>query len=125
MKNVTRNAEPIRLWFWPNPFIQPTDLHALRLRCRDAKTWKEVKYKWPPPGKSVSDGMGKELTETIPPGKSWIDPIDFREFCDLPVGSYIAELQYDTRFCPSWVKPDAKAWHGATNKVEIRIRVFR
>ena len=124
LRNMTDGDAYIRLWFWPVPFGPHTDLHSLVLRCRNQSTGKEVQYIWPPAGRTISDAQGKELPDKIPSGRSVKIPIDLRQFCVLPHGKYVLELQYDTRFVPSWVKPDRRAWHGITNKVTVRIQVL-
>ena len=125
LRNVTNHDAYIRLWFWPVPFGPHTDLHCFMLRCRNQITGKEVRYTWPPTQMLVSDAQGKEFPNKIPQGGSIIAPINLRDFCVLPLGKYIVELQYDTRFTPSWVKPDKRAWHGITNKVIVNLQVSK
>ena len=125
LHNVTNHATYIRVWYWPVPFGPRPDLRCLRLRCRNQITGKEVQYKWPPLMKTPSDHLGKELPDLIPPGKSYIFPYDLRQFCVLPPGKYILDLQYDTRYMPPWVKSDRRAWHGVTNKETVRIQVLQ
>lgn len=115
----------IRLWFWPTSFGRHTDLHCFMMRCRDESTGKEVQYRWPPRQDLPADAQGKELPDKIPARRSITFLHNHRDFCILPPGKYVAEFQYDTRFVPSWVRPDKRAWHGKTNTVSIRIQVLK
>jgi hypothetical protein len=51
--------------------------------------------------------------------------LDLRQFCVLPPGNYALTMQYDTAFIPRWIRADKHAWHGATNRVEVRIHISK
>jgi hypothetical protein len=128
-KNVTAQDVYLRLWITPPvPFgTNLTDLHCLLMRCRNQATGKEVQYTWWPPQLVPAYVQRKEslMTEEIRPGKTLVTPLPLRYFCVLPPGKYTVELQYDTRFIPSWIKPDKRAWHGITDKETVNIQVVR
>ncbi len=127
LSNVTNRDRYTRLWFLPCPFGSHAALNCLQIRCRNQITGKEVQYTWPPPGATVADVQGKEkiMTYKISPGKPVATAFDLRQFCVLPPGKYVLELQYDTRFLPLWIKPDKRAWHGATNRATVKIQVVK
>ena len=125
--NTTDRDVYLRVWFIPCPFNAPVDLQCLRMRCRDLKTGKEVRYRWPPLIETVADAQLKEsaMTIAIHPGKPYVVPFDPSLFCVLPPGQYALELQYDTRHTPTGIAPDPRAWHGITNKVTVNIRILK
>jgi hypothetical protein len=127
LTNTTDRDVMIRVWFTPCPFNVPVSLQCLRMRCRDLKTGREVRYRWPPPIATVADAQLKESAMTIPihPGKPFVVPFDPSLFCALPPGQYALDLQYDTRHTPTGIAPDPRAWHGVTNKVTVDIRILK
>jgi len=125
LTNISGQTQKIRIYEWPVAFGATREMNCLQLRCRNVATREEVKYSWPPQILSVADVQGREPTQEVPRGKSWFFPINLRDYCDMPPGRYEVELEYDTESVPSWVKPDKNAWHGATNKVIVRVHVSK
>jgi len=123
LTNHSRRTLKVRIYGWPVPFGTRNQMNCIRLRCTNAVTGKEVKYSWPPDILSVAEAQGREHTEEVPPGKSWLFPLNLRDYCDLPPGRYRVEFKYDTESIPSWVKPDKDSWHGTTNMVVVQVRV--
>jgi hypothetical protein len=127
LTDTTDHDVVIRVCFIPCPFNVPVGLQCLRMRCRDLKTGREVRYRWPPPIETVADVQLKESALTIPidPSRPYVVPFNLSERCVLPPGQYALDLQYDTRHTPAGIKPDPRAWHGVTNKVTVNIRILK
>ncbi|MCW3060934.1 MAG: hypothetical protein JWQ02_2755, partial [Capsulimonas sp.] len=125
LTNVTSHDAYLWLFFKPTASGADTDMGCLMMRCRNQKTGKDVRYRFGPPGRTTQDAQMKELVDKIPAGSSTSDTINLTDWCDLPPGSYLVELQYETQHIPKWIKPDKRAWHGVTNKVLIKVHVLK
>jgi|GEM_PF-2660379 len=121
--NVTNKPQKIRIMGWPVSLDGIPDKKPLKLLWINAVTGQEAPFTYSPAVNTSMDVHGKEFTEEVPSHKSFILYLDLQDWSKLRPGQYIARFQYDTRFLPSWIKPDTHAWHGATNIVGVRVEV--
>ena len=125
LRNVSGTDQFIWCFMRPVPFGADTDMGSLMTRCRNARAGKDVRYKWAPPGMTTQDAQMKELVETCPAGSSSSrETINLRDWCVLPRGTYIVEMQFETQHLPTWIKPDKRAWHGVTNVEKVLIHII-
>jgi hypothetical protein len=125
IKNVTTGNVYVANDLRAVPFGLDTSEGCLMMRCRNKASGKEVTYHWHPNSFTTQDNIGVEQAVKLTPGYFSGTTLNLQELCDLPPGSYIVELQYQTSNIRSGVRPDKRAWHGTTNKVEVAVDVSR
>ena len=125
LENVTEDDIYVRLWFRMVPFGHGTYLKALRTRCVNVITHRQAGYIGFPPGRTTADVSGLEPVEDMFGGCFTGAVVRVDWYYQLPPGEYALEMQYNTTYLPTWIRPDKRAWHGATNIVTVRISIKR